>query len=285
MSPPLHRRPAIDEAFFGLVDIDGGVRFTVEMALARPDRRLFGGTAIGVALAAIERGTGREALWATAQLVGTAPVGAVVDCAIDELARGFRTSQVRVTATVDGSVVFVALGAAADLKEPERAIVGEGAKMPVTPPPEECRTVFTAPGVEVTGWHSGLDMRLAAEDVGGEPGHLCLWMRMVDGQPWTPARLAFVADMVPVSVCRTAGVTGAGTSLDNTLRVGRLVDSEWVLLDLLPHVAWGGYGTGTGLMWAQDGTLVAVASQTASVFELPFDPLDLEELLKTRQDL
>jgi acyl-CoA thioesterase len=285
MPAPIDTRPAIDEAFLGLTDIDGGVRFTVELGLARPDRRLFGGTAIAVALAAIERATGREALWATAQLVGTAPVGAVVDCAIDELARGHRTSQVQVTARADGEVVFVALGAAAELKGPDRAIVGEGAAMPATPPPEECRTVFTAPGNEITGWHSRVDMRLGAEDIDGQVGRLALWLRIVDGEPWTPARLAFVADMVPVSVCRAGGVLGAGTSLDNTLRMGRLVATDWVLLELLPHVGWGGYGTGTGLMWAQDGTLVAVASQTASIFEMPFDPLDLERLIQTRQDL
>jgi acyl-CoA thioesterase len=285
MSVPLAHRPAIDEDFLGLVDIEGGVRFTVELRLARPDRRLFGGTAIAVALAAIERVTGREALWATAQLVGTAPVGSVVDCAVVELAHGHRTSQVQVTATADGEVVFVALGAAATLKERERSVVGVGAVMPDTPPPETCRTVFTAPGNEITGWHSRVDMRLAAEDFGGQLGRLCLWLRIIDDQPWTPARLAFVADMVPVSVNRAAGVLGAGTSLDNTLRVGRLVESEWVLLDLLPHVAWGGYGNGTGLMWAQDGTLMAVASQTAAIFEMPFDPLDLERLIQTRQDL
>ena len=285
MSLPLDHRPAIDEDFLGLVDIAGGVRFTVELRLARPDRRLFGGTAIAVALAAIERVTGREALWATAQLVGTAPVGSVVDCAVVELAHGHRTSQVQVTASVDGEVVFVALGAAATLKEVERAVVGEGTVMPDTPPPESCRAVFTAPGDEVTGWHSRVDMRLAAENVDGQVGRLCLWLRIVDGEPWTPARLAFVADMVPVSVCRAAGVLGAGTSMDNTLRLGRLVDTEWVLLDLLPHVAWGGYGTGTGLMWAQDGTLMAVASQTAAIFEMGFDPLDLARLMQTRQDL
>jgi acyl-CoA thioesterase len=285
MSLPLDDGSSIDEGFLGLVDIEGGVRFTVELRLARPDRRLFGGTAIAVALAAIERVTGREALWATAQLVGTAPVGSVVDCAVDELARGHRTSQVRVTARADGEVVFVALGAAATLKEPERALVGEGAVMPRVPDPESCRPVFTAPGNEVTGWHSCVDMRLAAEDLDGQVGRLGLWLRLVDDKPWTPARLAFVADMVPVAVCRAAGVRGAGTSLDNSLRLGRPADTQWVLLDLMPHVAWGGYGTGTGIMWAQDGTLVAVASQTAAVFELAFDPLDLERLMKTRTDL
>ncbi len=68
--------------------------------------------------------------------------------------------------------------------------------------------------------------------------------------------------------------------------MGRLVDTEWVLLDLYPHAAWGGYGTGTGVMWAQDGTLLAVASQTCrTIFEMSFDPLDIERVMKARPDL
>src|SRR3954453_23118132 len=122
MSPPLEDRSSIDEDFLGLLDIEGGVRFTVELRLARPDRRLFGGTAIAVALPAIERVTGREALWAKAQLVGTPPGGFVVACAVDVVARGHRTAEVQVTASGDGEVVFVALGAAATLKDPERAL-------------------------------------------------------------------------------------------------------------------------------------------------------------------
>src|SRR5947209_7543791 len=137
MPTPLPDRPAIDQVFLGLSDIDGGVRFTVENRLARPDRRLFGGTAIAVSLAAIERVAGRDALWATAQLVGTAPVGATVDCAVDVVAQGHRTSQLRVTGTSEAEVVFQALGAAAALKEPERALVGQGGTMPAVTSPEE----------------------------------------------------------------------------------------------------------------------------------------------------
>jgi acyl-CoA thioesterase len=275
-------RRAVDATFLGLTDIDGGVRFTVERRLARPDLRLFGGTAIAVALAAIERTTGRDAVWATAQLVGTAPVGTAIDCAVDELARGRRTSQVRITATAGDEVAFVALGAAAALKDPASTVATEGARMPVTPPPDACKTVMAEPGDETMGWHGLVDMRMARERTEDGPGRMCLWLRLIDGQPWTAARLAFVADMMPVAVCRAAGITGAGTSLDNSLRVGHIVDTEWVLVDLIPHVAWGGYGTGTGLLWGEDGTLLAVASQTATVLPMDFDPVDPAMLVRMR---
>jgi acyl-CoA thioesterase len=82
----------------------------------------------------------------------------------------------------------------------------------------------------------------------------------------TPATLGFLADMVPIAVCRAAGVEGAGTSLDNSLRVGRLVDTEWVLVELEAHAAADGYGYGVSHLWAPDGTLLATGSQTAKLF-------------------
>src|SRR5687768_12072027 len=113
MPKDLATRIAVDEAFLGLADGDapGRTSFVIAPHLARFDRRLYGGTAIAVSLAAAERVTGREALWATTQFSSTAMLGDRVDCLVEELARGRRTSQVRITATAGGEVVFVALGA------------------------------------------------------------------------------------------------------------------------------------------------------------------------------
>ena len=38
-----------------------------------------------------------------------------------------------------------------------------------------------------------------------------------------------------------------------------------MLLDLRPHAAVGDYGHGTAHVWSEDGRLMAVASQTASM--------------------
>ncbi|MDZ7733194.1 MAG: thioesterase family protein [Acidimicrobiia bacterium] len=93
-------------------DRSGRFRFTVLPRLSRLDGRLYGGTAISVAITTAELVTGRPALWATTQFVSTVEQGAVVEVAVDVLAGGSRTSQVRVTGTgPDGSVVFAALGA------------------------------------------------------------------------------------------------------------------------------------------------------------------------------
>jgi acyl-CoA thioesterase len=81
---------------------------------------------------------------------------------------------------------------------------------------------------------------------------------------------AYLADMVPMSVARALGVIAGGTSLDNTIRMGGFVDTEWILLDLRPHLAVGGYGHGVAHVWSRDGHLLATASQTASM--IVFDP-------------
>ena len=95
-----------------------------------------------------------------------------------------------------------------------------------------------------------------------------MWARIHGETATTAAKLGFLADMVPVAVCRAAGVMGAGTSLDNSLRVGRLVDSEWVLLDHEGHAADGGYGHGLVHLWSPDGVLMATGSQTAKLFSI-----------------
>jgi acyl-CoA thioesterase len=92
---------------------------------------------------------------------------------------------------------------------------------------------------------------------------VAVWGRMRE-QPHTRATISFLADMVPTSVVRAAGFMGAGTSLDNSMRFGRFTETEWILLDFDPWFAAGGYLHGGARVWAQDGTLLGFASQTAS---------------------
>ena len=56
-----------------------------------------------------------------------------------------------------------------------------------------------------------------------------------------------------------------GTSLDNAMRFGGATTSEWVLLELDPHLASGGYGHGGLFVWSPDGRLLATGSQTAAL--------------------
>jgi acyl-CoA thioesterase len=93
-------------------------------------------------------------------------------------------------------------------------------------------------------------------------------VRRRDQRPITPAVAAYIADMVPMGIAHAVGELVGGISLDNTIRIGSFVDTEWVLLDLRPHLAFGGYGHGAVHVWSEGGRLLATASQTASMFRV-----------------
>jgi acyl-CoA thioesterase len=288
----LARRHRADAAFLGLRRDDGDgagrFRFTVEDRLSRMDARLYGGTAIAVSIAAAEELTDRPVLWMTTQFVATAAQDTEIDVLAEVLAPGKRTNQVRITGTDPaGPAVFASLGATGHHRE--GGMTGEFERMPKVSPPSDAdpagnpfSVMAKAAGVERpdgppsfpsnTGFASVVEMRAAEvldhPDPG--PGRICMWLRRKDREPVTPALAAFMADMVPMSVALAAGAMAGGTSLDNSIRIGTFTDTEWILLDLRPHLAAGDYGHGSAHIWSEDGHLMATASQTASMIR--FDP-------------
>ena len=282
----LARRHQSDATFLGLRAAEGPGRFhfTVEDRLSRMDARLYGGTAIAVSIAAAEELTVRPALWMTTQFVATAAGGSDIAVHAEVLAPGKRTNQVRITGTdTDGVAVFASLGATGRHREDGMSGVFE--RMPDVAPPDAGEgadnpfaVMARAAGVERdeqpamsfprdTGFASVIEMRTAdvIEHPDAGPGRICMWLRRKDHQPITPALAAFMADMVPMSVALACGAMAGGTSLDNSIRIGTFVETEWILLDLRPHLASGDYGHGSAHIWSQDGHLMATASQTASM--------------------
>jgi len=122
-----------------------------------------------------------------------------------------------------------------------------------------------------------IDVRLADarpwDGVEGNPvpgGRSLLWARMPDLlDPLSGASLAILGDYVPFGIGQALGRAGGGNSLDNTLRVYRLVPTEWVLLDIRIHAVAHGFGHGVVHLWAEDGTLLATASQSTIVRLVP----------------
>lgn len=285
------RRHAADAAFLGLhAEDEGRFRFTVVDRLSRMDARLYGGTAIAVSIAAAEELTKRPVLWMTTQFVATAAQDTEIDVLAEVLAAGKRTNQVRITGTgADGTAVFASLGATGHHRE--GGMTGEFERMPKVAPPAASddgsgnpfSVMARAAGVDRpaaphpmpprdTGFASVIEMRAAEvlEHPDAGPGRVCMWLRRKDGEAITPALAAFMADMVPMSVALACGAMAGGTSLDNSIRIGTFVETEWILLDLRPHLAAGDYGHGSAHIWSESGHLMATASQTASMIR--FDP-------------
>ncbi|HKY15845.1 MAG TPA: thioesterase family protein [Microthrixaceae bacterium] len=259
----------------------GRFHFAVRNHLARLDGRLYGGTAIAVSITAAELVSQRSAVWMTTQFVATAPPDEEISVLAEVLAPGRRTNQVRVTGTnAAGDIMFASLGATGHHSADAPSEFFEN--LPEVAPPDESGP-WVGPIAAIVK-RLGLDVEMPKfpDDVGFAkvlefrepqvhqhpdpgPGRLCLWVRRRDGGPITPAIVAYIADMVPLSISDALGVIAIGISLDNSIRIGEFEDTEWVLVDLRPHLAVGDYGHGTAHVWSEGGRLLATASQSTAM--------------------
>ena len=141
--------------------------------------------------------------------------------------------------------------------------------MPEVPDPLDCPSRGEL--VEDTGSiMTRFDMRLAlgtpwdrfdgtSRAVDGRSG---LWVRMPDVDV-SAAAIAILGDYVPFGISQSQGNWIPSNSLDNTIRVQRLVPTEWVLCDVRIDGIHDGFGHGSVYLWSADGTLLATASQSA----------------------
>jgi acyl-CoA thioesterase len=177
-------------------------------------------------------------------------------------------TQARAVGSV-GNREILTVNAALGVRPLERHDQWETIPLDVPPPgssPPRWRPRWTDGNV-----HERVDLRLAGaaapvgqDDVGG-PGRTLLWARIpevIEGVD--AAALAVLGDFVPIGVSQGGDYRG-GASLDNTLRVVRLVPTHWVLLDIRLHAVDHGFGHGLVHMFAEDGTLLATASQSCVV--------------------
>lgn len=235
--------------------------FVLTEPLCRPDQRLYGGTGIAAAVAAMEIQTARNVLWATVQFIGSADAGDRIDCEVTVPASGRRTSQVGFTASVDGRQILGGVGSTgiySDSKVPDAQVP----TMPSVPGPDEGKPWGSPMGRDPNhvDWTATAEVR----EVEVDPLRTYFWARMRNGEAIGAAELAFMADVIPPSVLRVVGRHGGGTSLDNSMRYGRLVETSWVLFEFDPWLIVGGYLHGGVRAWAETGELLAYGSQSAA---------------------
>lgn len=241
---------------------------------------LFGGCGLAAAIAAMEGSTGRPAVWATAQYLSYAEPPAMLDIDVTVAAAGRSITQARAVGHV-GDTEILTVNAALGLRDIDAA--GVWVHPPEVKLPDECPVRQRTPWSNNGSIMDRLDVRLANaqqwEETEGNPmpgGRSSLWARMPDLlDSSSAAALAILGDYVPFGIRQALGRMGGGTSLDNTLRVYRLVPTEWVLLDIRIHAVANGFGHGVVHLWAEDRTLLATASQSTIVRlgeRLPVEP-------------
>jgi acyl-CoA thioesterase len=151
-------------------------------------------------------------------------------------------------------------------------ISGVWVQPPDVPPPLECPLHEHWRG-DAGGLHAQIEMRMAKGKFGfdmqgaprSEDGRLIMWMRPIAGQDIDAATLAIFADHVPSGIGNALGFNAGGSSLDNTIRIVRLVPTEWVLCDIGIHAVNAGFGHGAMRLFSEDGQLMATASQSVIV--------------------
>jgi acyl-CoA thioesterase len=241
---------------------NGRYGFRLDPTLARYDGQLFGGTGLSLCLALFEATTGRDVLWTTVQFAGPAGVGETIECRVEVLAEGRHTSQLRLTGVVGERLVLVALGATSAASS--GGFAARFGTMPEVSAPEDSPPFGLAFSPSSTERKGGGPFAVAEyRQAQAGPGS-AVWARMRDARQ-SRVTFGYLADFVPTAVLGAAGKTGGGTSLDNSIRFGPAPaeGTDWVLVDYDPYFASSGYVHGAARLWSVDGTLLAVASQTA----------------------
>ncbi len=271
-------RPASHQ-FVGLTGGGGSPwRLVVDRGVCSGYGTLFGGVALGAAIAAVEDATGRPLVWATGQFVTNAVPGEEVTFDVDVTQAGRRTSQARVRGHVDGREVISVFSACGDtalgdiaLPERQRWVDPPDVGAPDDFPPR----VLPHLGPTIA---SRFDQRLALgrtnpDDPPLTEGRAAMWSRTPPGVPLDAVMLAVLGDFVPFGAGQNLRTPVTGVSLDNTLRVvsapvptGPIGSGgDWCLLDIRIDAAVHGYAHGHVYLWSRERTLLATATQTAQL--------------------
>lgn len=239
---------------------------TLSPHLMSPAGGLYGGAALALACTMMEDATDKPTRWCTAQLISPAVLGERIELSLRIVGAGRRTAQVRVRAMSGDREVFTALGATG-LGDP--MLNSTFSTMPHVTTPEESKPANWEFDMDPDGTYFGLiDFREAIHTStrGVDAPTLALWARIANVPKWTAAKHAFVADIASTAIVRAVNRSFdgnmTGMSLDNSLRTGPITESEWVLIVAYPELVHDGFGQILARLWAPDGTLVGLATQT-----------------------
>ena len=256
--------------FLGLQPTHNEFRWTLPVAqsICTWSGNLFGGAGLAAAIEAMEAVSGRPVIWATGQYLSFVKAGSILDLDVTLAVHGKATTQARVVVRHGNSEILTVNGA---LGSRTTDAEGSFAVMPEVARPEDCierRHRFGTMNTINELFESRIAIGRDLDDLDGVPaadGRSAMWARLPDGGASTAAGLAILGDFVPFGIGQALGARAGGSSLDNTLRLIRLVPTEWVLCDIRVHGIHHGFGHGLVHLWAEDGTLMASASQSTTV--------------------
>ena len=251
------------EAFYAPAPTHNPLRWvlpvTRSLCVGPPGRQfLFGGVGLAAAVTAMETSTDRPLVWATAQYLSYANPGAMMDIDVHTPVAGNSVTQARVVSHVgEREIVTVnaALGRRAELHSRQFA------EMPAVPQPADCDPETRAHR-DPEGLHGHFEVRSIPRRPEEDEGRSRQWIRCRQGAGISAGLLAVIADYVPAGIRTALDQPAGANSLDNTLRIIQIQPSEWVLCDTQIFAVAAGFVHGRMHLFAEEGQLLATASQS-----------------------
>jgi acyl-CoA thioesterase-2 len=254
--------------FLGISPLDIALSWRLEVTpeVSTPGKFLYGGCGLAAGLVALEQASGRRTAWATAQYLSFAETGSTLDLDVTLAVTGKHITQGRAVGRVNGREILTVNAA---LGQGPLELEGTWVEPPVVPRPEDCPE-RVLPAIFADSVLSRVEVRAAmgrmTESVDGSPGgsESAFWARLPGYLEPSAATLAIIGDYVSGGLSEPLGKRTMGRSLDNTIRVARVVPTEWILCDIHMHALARGIAQGLAFLWSEDGVLLGTASQSMS---------------------
>lgn len=234
-------------------------------------QHLFGGAGLALSVAALEDLTGGSALWASVHFLAPVPTGSTLAIEARVTGGGRAIGHAALEARLGETPVLSAFGSCGP---PGESATDQWAVMPDVRPPDACELLVAHKDAD-RDIHSTLEIRVAEGRFGifsraprAPGGRVRAWMRHLR-RPHDRVALAFMSDFVPSTVGNAIGIRAGGNSLDNNIRYCGNSETGWVLGDFAIDALAGGVGSGRVHLFAEDGTLLAVGSQSFKLRAMP----------------
>ena len=226
-------------------------RFCLEVtqpALVGPPERQFlmGGVSLASAICAMEQAADRPLIWAAAQFLSGGGPNDVVDIEVALPVIGGKITQARTTSRIGDRTVVTVTASLGGRDDRPTAVF---AQMPDVPAPQDCQQKNSVQHC-AGDLHTRFERRTAYQS--DDKGIERLWFRPTQGEAVSAGLLAIIADFLAGG----HSVSSGSSSLDNTLRIHNIVETEWVLLDTQFSGFAAGAFHGHTHLFAQDGTLL-----------------------------
>jgi len=223
-------------------------------------RALFGGCATAAAIVIAQELAEQPIVFAASHFGSMAQLGTTATIKSRVIAAGRTTTHLEIEGSVDGTHSFLTRLSAGT--RPAKETEGQWVHPAKTASLEESEP-FPHPVHEET-WAGRFEWRLAGTSREQRPV-ASWWVR--PKEPLDPiAAATILVDYVTYGIGRALDTPIGGLSIDNVVRMHRVAEADWYLLQVMPEAISDGLGYGTARLYAKD-KLVMTGTQSIVVMD------------------